>query len=280
MGIAPDHTDTSGLVVRPWVGDRLVARLPRRWPLGVRRSAMFGALWEHPMAGLPRDSGLSRFPATQASRSGRVPRHRVRLGGFKAVAQMVAAGAGWAMVPEAAALRYSEGRTRMVALSDDWANRQRLVCTAPQSPPWEGVRTLADALAAACTRPPGDGRARRDHDGPAHPPRATRRGAGPRTRTAPERGSPATEPWEPWAACSVFCDPMGPHLSEDRSEARSRPKQPTAQTRRRRSVQFDNRRWPANHTRPGMAGSRMTSSAPPCSALRALNCPPCCSTMP
>src|SRR5690606_26302645 len=75
IGIVSDYVDTSGLIVRPWIDDRLVALLPRRWPTGMRRSFPFSGLLEHPMVGLTRDSGLSRFLAAQASRSGRVPRH-------------------------------------------------------------------------------------------------------------------------------------------------------------------------------------------------------------
>lgn len=128
LGIVANHVDTSGLLVRPWVDDRLVALLPGRWAIGRRRAMSYGELLEHPLVGLPRDSGLSRFLAAQASRSGRVPRHRVRLRGFDAVAQLVAAGAGAAVMPESAASRYRDGKTRIVALSDAWACR-KLRCT-------------------------------------------------------------------------------------------------------------------------------------------------------
>ena len=67
--------------------------------MGRRRTIAFGELLEHPLVGLPADSGLSRFLAAQASRSGRVPRHRVRLSGFDGMAQLVAAGVGIAILP-------------------------------------------------------------------------------------------------------------------------------------------------------------------------------------
>ena len=74
--------------------------------------------------GLARDSGLGRFLATQASRSGRIPRHRVRLGGFDAIAQVVATGVGAAVMPDKAAARYCRAGTRIVALSDAWATAE------------------------------------------------------------------------------------------------------------------------------------------------------------
>lgn len=150
LGILADYVDTSGLVVQPWKDDRLVALLPRRGPWGSQRSMAFGELLQHPLVGLSRDSGLSRFLASQASRSGRVPRHRVRLGGFDAIAHMVAAGVGAAVVPESAASRFSDPKkTRIAALSDTWARRKLLICMTPQGAELTGVSALAEALASS-----------------------------------------------------------------------------------------------------------------------------------
>lgn len=146
IGIVADHVDTSGLIVHPWLDDRLVALLPRRWPQAKRRSIAFGELLELPLVGLSSDSGISRFLATQASRSGRVPRHRVRLAGFDAMAQVVAAGVGAAVMPESAALRFHSDGTRVVLLSDEWAHRKLLVCMTPAGAQLLGVRALAESL--------------------------------------------------------------------------------------------------------------------------------------
>lgn len=149
IGIVADYVDTSGLIVRPWLDDRLMALLPRGWPTGRRRSIAFGELLERPLVGLSSDSGLSRFLAAQASRSGRVPRHRVRLSGFDGMAQLVAAGVGAAVMPESAALRLRGEDTRVIALSDGWAYRKLLVCMTPQGVELMGVRALADSLATS-----------------------------------------------------------------------------------------------------------------------------------
>jgi molybdate transport repressor ModE-like protein len=152
VGIVADHVDTSELLVKPWLEDRLVALLPRRYAIGRRRSVAYGELLEKPLVGLPSDSGLSRFLAAQASRSGRVPRHRVRLGGFDAVARLVAAGAGAAVMPESAATRCRDAGTRVLPLSDPWARRRLLICITPQGAELNTVRALVDALLAL---PPG-----------------------------------------------------------------------------------------------------------------------------
>lgn len=149
LGIVADHVDTTGLLARPWRDDRLVAVLPRRWPLGRRRAIAFGELLEHPLVGLGRDSGLSRHLAAQASRSGRVPRHRVRLASFDAVARVVATGVGAAVMPASAAARHRDASIRVVALLDAWAQRQLLICMTPPGAELAGVRALADALLAA-----------------------------------------------------------------------------------------------------------------------------------
>ena len=82
LGIVADHVDTSGLQVRPWVDDQLVALLPRRKGRGTARSKAvralsFADLLDEEFIGLSPDSGLSRFLHRQAGLGGRMPHHRV-----------------------------------------------------------------------------------------------------------------------------------------------------------------------------------------------------------
>ena len=109
----------------------------------------YGELLGHPFVGLARESGLSRFLAAQASRSGRVPRHRVRLGGFDAVAELVDEGVGVAVMPESAAVRFAKAGTQIVGLSDAWSRRKLLVCLTPAGSELPSVSALADALLGA-----------------------------------------------------------------------------------------------------------------------------------
>lgn len=148
LGIVADHVDTAGLVVRPWLSDPLAALLPRAWVPRGRRSLAYADLLDRPFVGLSLDSGLARFLARQGGRGGRPPLHRVRLSSFEAVATLVAAGVGVAVMPLRAAQRWQTERTRSLPLTDTWAMRRLLVCTTPHTATLPGVQALAGALLA------------------------------------------------------------------------------------------------------------------------------------
>jgi DNA-binding transcriptional LysR family regulator len=150
VGIVADHVDTGGLVAQPWLDDELVALLPS--PRSAKRAlaAMrFTELLDRPFVGLPVDSGLSRFLLQQAARSGRVPHHRVRVGSLDAVARLVDAGVGVAVVPLSAAARWRDAKVRLAPLAEPWARRRLLVCRSPQAEGSPGATALTDALLAA-----------------------------------------------------------------------------------------------------------------------------------
>ena len=135
LGIVADRVDTTGLTSRPWIADELVALLPAPRRIPERQPALsYVQLLDRPFVGLPVDRGLSRFLMQQVARSGRMPHHRVRVGTFDAVASLVAAGVGVAVMPRSAALRRQGPRTRVVPLKDGWAQRTLLVCSTAQAP--------------------------------------------------------------------------------------------------------------------------------------------------
>jgi DNA-binding transcriptional LysR family regulator len=146
VGIVADHVDTSGLITQPWIHDQLVALLP---PQGRRRSPCtlrFVELLDRPFVGLSADSALSRFLLQQAAQSGRVPQYRVRLSGFDAIAQLVEAGVGVAVVPVSTVGRWRDARVEVVGLQDAWANRRLLICSTAQAAGQPAVEALIDAL--------------------------------------------------------------------------------------------------------------------------------------
>jgi molybdate transport repressor ModE-like protein len=146
VGIAADYVDTRGLTVWPWVDDQLVALLPRGWLGRAPATVRFAELLEKPFVGLPADAGLSRYLAVQASRCGRVPHHRVRLGQFAAIAQLVADGVGAAVMPLSAANRWRVAPAVCVPLADAWARRRLMVCTTPQNAGRAAVQALLASL--------------------------------------------------------------------------------------------------------------------------------------
>lgn len=149
LGIVADHVDTTGLVVHPWLDDELVVLLPAAGPRRRSAALRFAELLDRPFVGLPPESGLSRFLAQQAARSGRLPQHRVRVGSFDAVARLVEAGVGVAVMPRAAAERWGEARVRIVPLKEAWAKRRLLICSSAHAETLPGVQALVGALLAA-----------------------------------------------------------------------------------------------------------------------------------
>ncbi len=146
LGIVASHVDARGLVTQPWLEDPLVALLPARGAPRVGRTLHFAQLLDQPFVGLVADSGLSRFLAQQARRSGRAPRHRVRVASFDATARLVAAGVGVAVLPAGAAARWRDAALRIVPLQDDWARRRLMLCTTALAAERPGVRSLLLAL--------------------------------------------------------------------------------------------------------------------------------------
>jgi DNA-binding transcriptional LysR family regulator len=149
VGIVADYVDTAGLRVQPWLDDELVAVLPRGAGSPRTRTVRFAELLDRPFVGLLAERGLSRFLVQQASRSGRVPHHRVRVDNFDAVARLVASRVGVAVMPRAAADRWRDAALRIVSLTDGWAKRRLLVCTTEPSDAAPGVRSLVEDLLLA-----------------------------------------------------------------------------------------------------------------------------------
>ena len=147
VGLVADHVDTGGLHVQPLGEDRLCAAVPAKGA-GRQRSLRFAELLDRPFVGLAADAGLSRFLQQMAARTGRVPRHRVRVRGLEAVMQLVDAGVGVAVVPAAAAQRFAGAATRLLPLADPWALRRLLACAQPDVRHAPGVRDLLGFLAA------------------------------------------------------------------------------------------------------------------------------------
>jgi DNA-binding transcriptional LysR family regulator len=75
-----------------------------------------------------------------------VPHHRVRVDGFDAMARLVAAGVGVAVMPMSAARRWAGEGVRIAPLLDTWARRRLLLCTGVDGADSPAVRLLMEAL--------------------------------------------------------------------------------------------------------------------------------------
>lgn len=128
--------------------DRLVVAVPRA---EAREGAplAFADIVERPFICLARGSALQRHIASQAARIGRTLKVRARVTSFDAMCQMVGAGAGIAILPEAAARRH--GATADIAtipLADSWARRDLAICISATSRLPDAARRLAEHLCA------------------------------------------------------------------------------------------------------------------------------------
>jgi DNA-binding transcriptional LysR family regulator len=122
VGIAAAHADFSGLEVLPFRSDRLVLVVPQGHALANRRRVAFAEALGSEFVGLSGDSALGEHLAGHAARTGARMRTRVRVRGLDAACRMAALGAGVAVVPEAAARRWTGGGAlALVPLEDFWA---------------------------------------------------------------------------------------------------------------------------------------------------------------
>jgi molybdate transport repressor ModE-like protein len=149
VGIVADYVDTAGLATQTWIEDELVVLLPAARKRPRPAALRFAQLLDRPFVGLSAESGLSRFLLQQAARSGRVPQHRVRVSSFDAVARIVEAGVGVAVVPLSAAKRWRDSAVQVAPLEDAWAKRRLLVCSTAQAEALPGAQALIKALLVA-----------------------------------------------------------------------------------------------------------------------------------
>lgn len=128
LGVYDGNQPTGGLLSLPFRHDRLVLLVPQGHALAGRRLGLVEALG-FPYIGLPGERAMQRFIEDKAIAAGIALRVRVRAPSFDAIAQLVAQGAGIAMLPEAAASRLAqELPLTLVGIADSWASRELRLC--------------------------------------------------------------------------------------------------------------------------------------------------------
>ena len=107
----------------------LVLVASRRGDFAGRRQIDFLEVTDRDFVGLTNATALQAHIARHAARLGVRLRFRARLRDFDAICQMVAAGVGIAVVPEAAAKRCARSMPiAMIRIRDAWANRRLAIC--------------------------------------------------------------------------------------------------------------------------------------------------------
>jgi DNA-binding transcriptional LysR family regulator len=150
LGFAAEHALPDTIERFVFGEDRLTLVAGRRGPFSGRRQIDFVETAGHDFVGLTQATALQVHVAKHAARLGMRLHFRARLRDFDAICQMVAAGVGIAMVPEAAARRYARTMPiSVITLRDAWANRRLVICARSFKALPRPAKLLVDHLKAA-----------------------------------------------------------------------------------------------------------------------------------
>ena len=129
LGFAAEHALPDHVERFSFGEDRLMLVASRRGDFAGRRQIDFQELADRDFVGLTSSTALQAHISRHAARLGVRLRFRARLRDFDAICQMVAAGVGFAVVPEAAARRCARFMPIMIIrIRDPWANRKLTIC--------------------------------------------------------------------------------------------------------------------------------------------------------
>lgn len=148
IGIASASELPDALDKLPFREDRLVVALPAAEAQGAGDAPLaFADIVGRPFVCLSRGSALQRHIAGHAARIGRTLKVRARVTSFDAMCQMVGAGAGIAILPEAAAHRHKAGTgIAVLPLADGWARRDLAISVSTTSRLPDAAKRLARHL--------------------------------------------------------------------------------------------------------------------------------------
>lgn len=128
LAIFAERTPALGLQTLPYRSDRLVLVVPPKHPLAGRRRLAFEEAMEYDFVSLSGATSLARRLALESGAIGKPLRIRIQVRSFDAMCQMVAAGFGIAVLPDAAVqLLVKALGLRKLELSDPWVHRELLL---------------------------------------------------------------------------------------------------------------------------------------------------------
>lgn len=168
--VPPQHE--ARLRCRHYRDGELAVLVPHGHALAAAGAVPFDALLDHDIVGLHLGAAVQAQMRERAEALGRTLNVRLQVRGFDAIAQLVEAGLGVAVLPAVAAQRFARiFAVQPLALQADWARRPYLLAVRDQPVQPTVVQRFVEAL---CPEPPPDPPA----------PAAAARQSTPRARTA------------------------------------------------------------------------------------------------
>ncbi|OLS58819.1 LysR substrate-binding domain-containing protein [Pseudomonas putida] len=129
IGVYDGNLVNEGVVSLPFRTERLVLLVPAEHALAEHAQLYLHDALGYPFVCLPPERAMQRFVEEKAMSLSMPLKIRVRAPGFEAIAQLVAQGAGIAMLPETLARRLEqELPVRWVALGERWATLELRIC--------------------------------------------------------------------------------------------------------------------------------------------------------
>jgi DNA-binding transcriptional LysR family regulator len=128
FGIFADRTPELGLQVLPYRRDRLVLVVPKGHALAARKAIHFDEALEFDFVTLDKNTSLARRLQRETEALGKRLKLRIQVRSFDAMCQMVAAGLGVAVLPDAAIQPHVRSMgLRKIDLKDAWVHRGLLI---------------------------------------------------------------------------------------------------------------------------------------------------------
>lgn len=153
IGVAVEGMLPAAVERYPFCDDNLVLVVRRGDALARQRRVTFADVLDRDFVGLSGASALHDHVLKHVAQLGARLRFRARVRSFDAVCELVAAGVGIAVVPEAAAQRCSRSMAiTPVRLREPWTQRKLVVCTRDAGTLSKPVRQLFEHLRCAAQR--------------------------------------------------------------------------------------------------------------------------------
>ncbi len=132
----------------PYRDDELVLLAPQNSPLAAQQAVSFSACLHQPFISLQQGAALHTYLVNQATALGGRLDVRVQVSGYRAIARLVASGAGVGIVPRSAIDHADQQQVAMIKLTEDWAMRHLCVCIRRQA--LESNHFLAELVRTLC----------------------------------------------------------------------------------------------------------------------------------